>query len=178
MSGAGRARRPEPPAARGAPRRGGASRVVIRPCEETDLDALEWDGEFAHDRPIIDSTFARTRTRTMLMLVAEVNRAHIGQAWIDLARAPGRGHIWALRVKPAWQGQGIGAQLLRACERAIAARGRSVSPLEVEPQNLRARALYERLGYLHVRCELVCDEAGRMLGRGFDLLQKCLHEQR
>jgi ribosomal protein S18 acetylase RimI-like enzyme len=155
-----------------------ASRVVIRRCRASDLDALEWNGEFTHDRHIIEWAFARTRVRTMLMLVAEASRAHVGQAWIDLARAPGVGLVWALRVKPAWQRRGIGARLLRACERVIAARGRGAAALEVEPQNAEARSLYERLGYIHIRCELAWDEAGRVLGRGFDVLHKCLRGAR
>lgn len=154
------------------------SRVVIRRCRASDLDALEWSGAFTHDRQIIDWAFARTRARTMLMLVAEASRAHVGQAWIDLARAPGVGLVWALRVKPAWQGCGIGARLVRACEREITARGRGVAALEVEPQNDEARSLYERLGYIHVRCELVWSETERVLGRGFDVLHKCLRGAR
>ncbi len=147
--------------------------MVIRGCRESDLDALEWDGQFAHDRAVIRSTFAHTRRGTMLMLVAEHRGAHVGQAWIDLRRAPRTAVVWALRVKPSWQGRGIATRLLARCERAIAARSLHVAELEVEPANTEARRLYEKAGYIHVRSELARDDAGA-IGRGFDVLAKPL----
>lgn len=146
--------------------------MKIRCCRESDLAALEWDGEFAHDRHIIHSTFARTREGTTLMLVAEDRSAHLGQAWIDLRGVPGIGRIWALRVKPSCRGRGIGARLLRASEEVIASRGLRVAELEVQPQNVPARRLYEKLGYTHVRSDLALDERGHILGVSFDVLQK------
>jgi ribosomal protein S18 acetylase RimI-like enzyme len=148
------------------------SRMDIRPCRESDLDALEWGGEFARDRQIIHSTFALTLEDAMVMLVADEAGALAGQAWIDLRRTPGVGLIWAVRVKRRHRGQHIGTKLVHACEQMIAARGGSVCELEVQPLNVGARRFYERLGYRHVRCDLARDDEGRVIGATFDVFQK------
>ena len=129
--------------------------MVIRRCRRDDLDALEWDGEFTHDRHIIDWTFARAQERRMVMLVAVDADTIVGQVWIDLGRWPDVAYLWALRVKPRWQGRGVGSRLLRAAEPIARARGATAVDLDVEVTNHAARRLYERLGYHAVRRELV-----------------------
>lgn len=146
----------------------------IRPCQETDLDALEWEGEFAHDRPLIDRSFARCAEGAMVMLVAEDAGTHLGQVWINFGCAREPALIWALRVKPAWRCRGIGTQLVRAAERVIAGRGIPTAELEVEPANRGAWRLYERLGYVHVRSVLARDGAGRVTGPSLVVLRRSL----
>ena len=51
-----------------------------------------------------------------------------------------------LYVRPAFQGRGLGAAFFRFLDGQYAGRIRRVR-LEVEPDNLGARRLYERLGY-------------------------------
>jgi ribosomal protein S18 acetylase RimI-like enzyme len=51
-------------------------------------------------------------------------------------------------VHPVLQSCGIGTVLVRAAEDRIRARGLSCAELGVEAGNPRARALYERLGYV------------------------------
>ena len=147
--------------------------LVIRPCRATDLDALEWDGEFAHDRSIIDGAFAQMQSGTMVMLVAELAGFHIGQVWLDFARKPDRALLWALRVKPHCQHSGIGSRLVAAAERTSRARGAESIELEVEPGN-SVRRFYERCGYRHVRYELTRDRGGRVVGITFLVLRKAL----
>jgi len=122
--------------------------VVIRPCRETDLPALEWFGLFA--RGLIRSVFEQHQRGEALMLVAEVGGEASGQLWIDLQRrrAEGAGELWAVRVLPCLQGQGIATRLVAAAEQALRARGFRAAALTVEIDNPRARRLYERLGYV------------------------------
>lgn len=123
--------------------------VVLRTCVASDLDALEWDGEFRDDRPIIDSAYARMQDGSMLMLVAELDGALVGQIWVDFARHTAT--AWALRVKAPWRRQRIGTRLIDAAERVSAELGFHRMEIEVEADNADARRLYERMGYAYVR---------------------------
>jgi ribosomal protein S18 acetylase RimI-like enzyme len=67
---------------------------------------------------------------------------------VDYTRNPGAGTLWQLAVHGALQSCGIGTVLIKAAEQRIRARGLHRAELGVEECNPRARALYERLGYL------------------------------
>jgi ribosomal protein S18 acetylase RimI-like enzyme len=72
----------------------------------------------------------------------------IGKAAIDYARLDGAGTVHQAAVHPALQSCGIGTLLFAEAERRIRARGLAYAELRVEHNNPRARALYERLGYV------------------------------
>ncbi len=59
-------------------------------------------------------------------------------------------HILNLAVAGACQGQGIGRTLLSDVLHDLFRRGRNTVFLEVRPSNLRARALYESIGFREV----------------------------
>lgn len=61
---------------------------------------------------------------------------------------PGAGTLWQLSVHPALRSCGIGTILVGALEQRIHARGLRRAELGVDEPNVRARALYERLGYV------------------------------
>jgi ribosomal protein S18 acetylase RimI-like enzyme len=58
------------------------------------------------------------------------------------------GWVRQLAVHPALQSCGIGTLLIRAAEERTRDRGLHHAELKVEECNARARALYERLGYV------------------------------
>jgi ribosomal protein S18 acetylase RimI-like enzyme len=120
----------------------------IRSCRARDLSLLEWNGEYRHDRHIIEDAFARTRRRTMLMLLAELRRNIVGQVWLDFVRCVDAVYIWALRVRGPWRGRGIATQLLDAAERKSRVYGFDVAEVDVEPSNAAAFSLYEQRGYV------------------------------
>lgn len=67
---------------------------------------------------------------------------------VDYSRAAGAGWLQHLEVHAALQACGIGTLLIQAAEQRIRGRGLHRAELKVEESNPRARALYERLGYL------------------------------
>lgn len=60
---------------------------------------------------------------------------------------PGEYYLDSLAVSGAYRGAGIGTRLIEAFERRAVALGWEQTMLLVEQANLKARALYERLGY-------------------------------
>ena len=68
-----------------------------------------------------------------------------GTARMRDADVPAR--IISLAVDPDWQGRGIGEQLLEAAFQRLRELGRTEVRLEVRPENLAARRLYEKLGF-------------------------------
>lgn len=58
------------------------------------------------------------------------------------------GEFPEINALDAWpQGEGVGSQIIDACERAAVARGDKQMGIGVETSNTGARRLYERLGY-------------------------------
>lgn len=131
-----------------------AAELRIRPLEERDLPGLEWDGEYRHFRAVFRSNFDDMRKGHRWMLVAAQGDTLVGQIFIqynsaDRHYADGsrRGYLYALRVRPAWRGQGLGRRLVQAAEEHLARRGYRMAVIAVAKTNERARSLYLRLGY-------------------------------
>lgn len=122
---------------------------AIRPCVESDLEALEWMGLFAPHREIIRAAFERHRRGDEVMLVADANGFPIGQLWIDFLRKAHRSTalLWAVRVFPPLQNLGIGRHLMLSAEEVVLGRNLTRLELGVEHDNPDARRFYERLGY-------------------------------
>ncbi|RBL81206.1 GNAT family N-acetyltransferase, partial [Streptomyces cavourensis] len=72
----------------------------------------------------------------------------VAKGGIDYQVKEGVGTLWQLAVHPALQSCGIGTFLVEAAELRIRGRGLRQAELGVEEDNPRARALYERLGYV------------------------------
>jgi ribosomal protein S18 acetylase RimI-like enzyme len=147
---------------------------LIRPVEEPDLPALEWDGMYRHFRRLFRQTFEDMRLGRRYLLVMEHHPGGemVGQVFIqwnssDPRYADGRrrGYLYALRVKPAYRGRGLGTRLIQAAEAVLRGRGMDTASIGVEKNNPRARALYERRGYRVIADDPGCwsyiDDQGR-----------------
>jgi ribosomal protein S18 acetylase RimI-like enzyme len=141
------------------------SEFRVRPLEERDLKALEWDGTYLCFRRLFRQAFEDMCKGKRLLLVLEKkpSGAIIGQIFIQwnssdsrFADGWGRGYLYSLRVKPDFRGRGLGTQLIRAAESALQQKGMHTASIGVEKTNPRARALYERLGY-----RVVAEDPGR-----------------
>jgi ribosomal protein S18 acetylase RimI-like enzyme len=138
---------------------------IIRPVEERDLQALEWDGAYRHFRRLFRRTFEDMRLGKRLLLMVENRRSGemVGQVFIQwnssdprFADGKRRGYLYALRIKPAYRKRGLGSRMISAAEAALRRRGMDTASIGVEKNNPRARALYERQGY-----RVIGDDPGR-----------------
>src|SRR3989304_4343056 len=107
--------------------------VVIRPVRAEDLPALEWDGVYTSYRQVFRETLDDAQRGQRVMLVAGAAGEMVGQVFVQLSSAEQhfadgatRGYLYALRVRPVWRGQGVGARLIAAAGAAL--RGGGVTP--------------------------------------------------
>lgn len=138
---------------------------VIRPVEERDLAALEWDGAFLHFRQLFRQAYEDMRlgTRYLLMMEHAPSGEMVGQVFIQwnssdprFADGRRRGYLYALRIKPNYRERGLGTRIICAAEDVLRKRGMDTASIGVEKDNPRARALYERSGY-----RVIADDPGR-----------------
>lgn len=129
-------------------------RVVIRRLAWRDLDALEWDGQYTHFRRVFRANYEDMQRGQRMMWVAEVDGRLVGQVFVQMLSADPnyadgarRAYLYAFRVRPGWQGQGLGTRLMDAAEADLIERGFRVAVIAAGRDNPRARTLYERLGY-------------------------------
>ena len=132
----------------------GIEQVVIRPLQEKDLPGLEWDGVYERYRRVFRQSFVDAERGQRILLVALAGETMVGQVFVQLsssetryADGAQRGYLYALRVRPPWQGQGLGTRLVAAAEEALLSLGFSVAVIAAGKDNPRAHQLYERLGY-------------------------------
>lgn len=123
--------------------------VTLRDVCRDDLRRLEWFGMLTRFRASFDDYFERYERGEILYLVAEMNRFPVGQILVDvtLRQSEGVALIWAFRIMPNLHNLGIGSWLIRAAEQAVKARGFRYTELGCEHFNIRAKRLYDRLGY-------------------------------
>jgi GNAT superfamily N-acetyltransferase len=128
--------------------------VVIRPLQEKDLPGLEWDGVYERYRRVFRQSFVDAERGQRILLVALAGETMVGQVFVQLsssetryADGAQRGYLYMLRVRPPWQGQGLGTRLIAAAEEALLSLGFSVAVIAAGKDNPRAHQLYERLGY-------------------------------
>ena len=121
----------------------------IRNYQYTDLEQFKWAGS-----DIYFSSWQWAVNRKELgeidMLVVDLGGYPVGRIWVDYKPAgglAGRGTIWSLNVHPILQNHGIGAWLIEVGEYLLTEKGMTQFEIRVDKSNVRARQLYERLGY-------------------------------
>ena len=130
--------------------------LVVRPCEEQDVDALERDlptgaarvhaSHWLASRPG-RSTYLTAWSSDVARGVAVVNWE--GPVGRKAAQAfPGVPEITHLQVTASARGQGVGTRLIQTAEAMAEASGLISMAIGVSVDNVAARRrLYERLGY-------------------------------
>ena len=122
--------------------------VIVRDLNAGDISSLAWSGSPAH-LASVGEQLARVPSGEVEYLVACLPSSMVvGKAEIDYACRASAGTLRQAAVRPVLQSCGIGTLLVRVAEERIMTRGYATAELAVEHDNLRGRALYERLGYV------------------------------
>ncbi|MER7846483.1 GNAT family N-acetyltransferase [Kitasatospora sp. NPDC096077] len=122
--------------------------VHVRDLRLQDLPACAWSGSALHLRSV-ERELARAEAGEVdYLAVCTPADLPVAIGGVDYRAVEDAGYLWQLAVHPALQSLGLGTLLIRAAEQRILARGLRRAELAVEEGNPRARALYERLGYL------------------------------
>jgi ribosomal protein S18 acetylase RimI-like enzyme len=148
--------------------------VRIRPWEERDLAALEWNGLQSAFRLNFRAMFERAEKGEVLLLVAEVKGYPVARLGVDLARKPGVAYLWSFSVLPRLRGLGIGARLLLVAQELARTRGFEQAEIAVTNGNPSARRLYEHLGFEVVGTERNTYAYTRPDGGHDSVVEECL----
>jgi ribosomal protein S18 acetylase RimI-like enzyme len=138
--------------------------VVIRKMIQSDLPALEWDGEYTKYRDVYLMEFERSQIGSSVLWVADKpGTGIIGQLFVqmnaertELANGSSRAYMYAFRIRPPYRGSGLGTRMMAVMEEDLLRRKFSWVTLNVGKTNYSARRLYARLGY-----RVVAHEPGR-----------------
>lgn len=120
--------------------------VTLRLAAATDLPKLEWYGQYTHFRNVFRRTYRDQQRGRRLMLLADLQDFPIGQIFVSF-RHHRRAYFYSFRIMEMFRGQGIGTWLLQNAEALAIERGMGRGSIAAAKANLRARQLYERLGY-------------------------------
>ncbi|WP_393060565.1 GNAT family N-acetyltransferase [Streptomyces sp. LN549] len=123
-------------------------KLTVRDLVHADLASCGWSGSDHHLTGVAQQ-LERVRTGEVdYLAVCPATDIPVAKGGVDYQVKEGAGTLWQLAVHPALQSCGIGAFLVEAAEQRIRNRGLLRAELAVEESNPRARALYERLGYV------------------------------
>ena len=121
--------------------------LTVRDLRAADVPTCNWSGGRLHVEQL-HVQLARAKDDFVdYLAVCPPSDVPVAIGGVDYVSKPGTGVLWQLSVMPALQSCGIGTILIRAAEDRIRQHGLFTAELSVEEDNLRARALYERLGY-------------------------------
>jgi ribosomal protein S18 acetylase RimI-like enzyme len=129
--------------------------IRIRHADISDLRDLEWDGEYRRYRRMYQRAMQEVVQNRRIILVAESGGKLVGQIFIqltihrqDLKRNTESGYLHAFRVRTGYRNRGIGTRLLREAESTLSELGYERVVIAAAIDNVNARRLYERHGYL------------------------------
>ncbi|MCW5254738.1 MULTISPECIES: GNAT family N-acetyltransferase [unclassified Streptomyces] len=123
-------------------------RLSVRDLVHADLASCGWAGSDHHLAGVARQLERVRAGEVDYLAVCPATDIPVAKGGVDYRVRKGAGTLWQLAVHPALQSCGIGTFLVEAAELRIRARGLRRAELGVEEGNLRARALYERLGYV------------------------------
>lgn len=129
--------------------------LKIRHVTKTDLNELEWGGEYAHFRRIFADAYQAARRGAAVLWMAETpQQGIIGQVFIslissrqDLADGRNRAYLYGFRILPAYRNLGVGKQMLKVVEMDLNKRGFRILTLNVGRDNINAIRFYQRMGF-------------------------------
>ena len=122
--------------------------LTVRDLTRADLPSCAWSGPATHLASVSRALDRAGHGEVDYLAVCPPSGLPVAIGGVDYAVTPGAGTLWQLAVHDALRSCRIGTILIRGAEQRIRARGLRRAELGVEEDNPRARALYERLGYV------------------------------
>jgi ribosomal protein S18 acetylase RimI-like enzyme len=122
--------------------------LTIRDLTRDDLPSCGWSGSPIHLASVAAALDRAANAELDYLAACPPSGLPVAVGAVYYEVSPGAGTLSQLAVHPALQSCGIGTVLIDAAEQRIRARGLRIAELGVEESNPRARALYERLGYV------------------------------
>jgi ribosomal protein S18 acetylase RimI-like enzyme len=122
--------------------------LTIRDLTPEDLPSCRWSGSRSHLVSVANELERARRGEVDYLAACPPSGLPVAIGGIDYIENPGAGTLMQLSVHEALQSCGIGTILIEAAEQRILSRGLHRAELGVEESNPRARALYDRLGYV------------------------------
>jgi ribosomal protein S18 acetylase RimI-like enzyme len=122
--------------------------LSVRDLAPADLASCGWSGSALHLESIAKQLDRARLSEVDYLAICPPSNLPVAIGGIDYQVRDGAGLLWQLAVHPALRSCGIGTLLIQAAELRIRSRGLRRADLSVEESNPRARALYERLGYI------------------------------
>ena len=122
--------------------------LTIRDLTAEDLPSCPWLAPAAYLASVAQGLECARRGEADYLAVCPPSGLPVALGGIIYSQTPGTGRLRHLEVHAALHSCGIGTLLIQAVEQRIRARGLHRAELKVEECNPRARALYERLGYV------------------------------
>jgi ribosomal protein S18 acetylase RimI-like enzyme len=129
--------------------------LVVRIAEQTDLPALEWEGQYLHFRRLFRDVYQQMELGRTIIWIAEIpDEGMIGQLFIsldshrpELADGKARAYLFGFRVKPGYRNRGVGTCMMQVVENDLLRRGFKQLTLNVSQENKLGREFYEHSGY-------------------------------
>ncbi len=125
----------------------GAGSLRVTDLTAADLSHVWWTGSPSFLLGLA-ATLERVKTGELAYLAVRApDDIPVAVGGIDYVKHAGAGMLYQLNTHWSLQSLGIGSHLIAEAENRIARRGLSRAVIGVEDHNVRAQALYERLGY-------------------------------
>ena len=153
--------------------------LTVRHLVQSDLPALEWEGEYSHFRQVYQISYERMLEGKTTMWVAETpSTGVLGQVFIqmdserlELANGIDRAYLYSFRVKAPYRNLGIGSRIMDVVETDMLQKGFYWITLNVTKDNPRAQSLYRQRGYI-----IVAEEPGNWTYRDHLGILHYVHE--
>ena len=121
--------------------------VTIGDLRREELDLIGWSGTSSHIKNVAGQLDRRDLGLVEYLVVRDRTGAPIAKGAIDYEETRGVGTIIQMATRPDLEGRGHASRLIAEAEKRIRTRGLPKVRLAVEPDNARAKRLYEHLGY-------------------------------
>lgn len=122
--------------------------LTIRDLTAEDLPLCPWLASPPYLADVARGLELARRSEADYLAVCPPSGLPVALGGVTYSKTPGTGWLQHLEVHAALHSCGLGTLLVKAAEQRIRARGLHRAELKVEERNPRARALYERLGYV------------------------------